>query len=90
MTKLTNTFFQGLGSKRLAAVNQKAKKLRTTPDSYLKQIIDADLELDHLVNTHSLSDLSAPFREAFGDADDNALGELVESLRKKHSRKLSK
>jgi hypothetical protein len=80
---------EGLGPKRLAAVNAKVRKLQTTQAEYLKTLIDADLEMDHLVATRLLSELAAPIREAFKDCSEDEIGQMVELARKKHRRRLA-
>lgn len=80
----------GLGRPKLAAIRKKARKLGLTPEAYVKQLIDNDLELDHLTATRSLSELSSPIREAFKHSSEEEIGRLVDASRSRHRRKLSK
>jgi hypothetical protein len=80
----------GLGRGQLAALRKKASTLGTTPEAYVKKLIADDLELDRLVKSKSLSELSAPFREAFEKTSEEEIGELVEDARARHHRRLSK
>ena len=87
MATLHSALFTSLGFKRAAAIKRKARRLGTTPDAYFKQLLDADLELDHLVATKLLSELSAPIRKAFEGVSEEEIGMLVDASRKRHRRR---
>jgi len=89
MATITSTLFSGLGSKRTSAIKKKVRRLGTTPEAYFKQLLDQDLELDHLVASQSLAELAAPIRKAFEDMGEEEMGNLIEASRKRNARRLS-
>jgi len=89
MATITSTLFTGLGPKRAAAIKKKIRRLGTTPDAYFKQLLDQDLELDHLVASKSLAELAAPIRKAFENVGEDEIGNLVEASRKRNRKRLS-
>jgi len=82
-------FLLELGSRRVGALRKRARQMGTTPEAYMKKLIDDDLELDRLATTHSLSELSTPIRKAFKETSEEEIGNLVEEVRKRY-RYLSK
>ena len=90
MEKQPPMLLDALGPRRLAAVKEKVRKLGTTADAYFKRLIDEDLELDHLVATRSLAELSSPIKRAFKNVSENEIGKMVEASRARHRRRLSK
>jgi hypothetical protein len=47
-----------------AALRKKASRLGITPETYIKQLIEYDLELDEEAASRSLTEISSPFRDA--------------------------
>jgi len=86
----TSIKVEGLDQRQLSGLKRKARRLRTSPQAYIRALIEQDLKLDHLVATRSLSQLSKPFEQAFGEIDEEEIGRLVEASREKHQRRLSK
>ena len=80
----------GIGRAQLAAMRKKAGRLGMTLEEYVKKLIADDLKWDRLVANNSLSELSAPFRDAFKDTTEEEIGQLVEEGRARHHRRLSK
>src|SRR5260221_6792088 len=82
MSTMTPTIrVSGLERRQLAALRKKASTLGTTPEAYVKKLIADDLELDRLAKSKSLSELSAPIREAFKTTSEDEIGRLVEEVR---------
>lgn len=80
----------GLQRRQLAALRKKANTLGTTPEAYVKKLIADDLELDRIATSKSLTELSAPIREAFKATSEDEIGNLVEEARARHHQRLSK
>src|SRR5258708_38003154 len=82
MATMTPTIrVSGLQQRQLAALRKKASTMGTTPEAYVKKLIADDLELDRLAKCKSLSELSAPIREAFKTTSEDEIGRLVERAR---------
>ena len=76
----------GWGKQKLAAIAGKARRLGMTPQQYVKQLVDADLELDRAAQSTSLTDLAG----SRTDVDDAELDRLVEEARDRHHARVSK
>jgi len=52
-----------------------------TPETYLKELICNDLELDRKAQSGSLHKLAAPFHQALGDISDEELNRRINTAR---------
>jgi RecB family exonuclease len=70
-----------LPSRKWIAIRRKAQQLGTTPERYLRALIDEDLALDRKAQSVSLSELGRPFEKALEGVSDSELDELVDRAR---------
>jgi hypothetical protein len=64
-TATLNLRVQGLGKNKIQALARKAERLGLTPDQYVRQLLEDDLEADRQAQTTSFAQLMAPAREDF-------------------------
>jgi len=79
-----------LRPRQASALKQKAERLGVSPTTYIKQLIEEDLELDRKARNSSLEELSAPFRTALKDVPEDELDRRVEIAKSKYRRQTSK
>ena len=77
---------KGLPRKDMAELTSKAKRLGTTPERYVRDLVQEDLALDRKARTTSLSDLMGPGTEV----DEAELDRIVESVRTRHHRQTTR
>ena len=75
----------GLGKQKMAALTTKAKRLGVTPERYVKQLVEDDLELDRRAQRTSLADLMGRGRKV----DEVELDKVVEASRNRHHARAS-
>ena len=83
---------RGLGKRKLTALTEKAKRLGTTPERYVKRLVEEDLELDkHAANT-TFEELLAPVRAQFKESGmtEEDLDRLVNDARTRHHQRVSR
>jgi len=76
-----------LPSRKWIAIRRKAQQMGTTPERYLRALIDEDLALDRRARSVSLSELGRPFQKALEGVCDSELDALVDRARARHSRR---
>ncbi|MDB5353945.1 MAG: hypothetical protein JWN24_398 [Phycisphaerales bacterium] len=76
----------GLGKQKMMALAAKAKRLRLTPASYVKQLVEEDLAIDSDAQSMTLAQIMAPVRKQFRESamTDEELDTIVDAAR--HSR----
>jgi hypothetical protein len=62
-----------LRSKQVSAIKQRAQRLGVSPEAYVKQLIEDDLELDRQAQGSSLDKLAKPFQTALKDLPEHEL-----------------
>jgi hypothetical protein len=71
-------------------LKRKAKKMGVTPASYVRQLIEDDLELDDIARTTAFNEIAAPFRQAMANISDEELDRRVDAARTRHHQKTAK
>jgi hypothetical protein len=79
-----------LRPKQVSAIRQKAERLGVSPEMYVKQLIEDDLELDRTVRQTSLRELAEPFRLALKGVSEEEIDRRVEAARTQYRRRISK
>jgi hypothetical protein len=77
---------RGLGKKAMTELERKAKSMGMTPERYLRELVEEDLQLDRKAR-------SMTFAEIMGlgqDVDENELDQLVEAARTRYHKRVSK
>jgi hypothetical protein len=77
---------KGLGRQVMSALTNKAKRLGMTPERYVKELVQEDLELDRKARTTTLKELMGPGR----DVDEAELDKLVDVARTHHHRRTAR
>jgi hypothetical protein len=72
---------KNLPSRKFSALKRKAERLGISPETYVKQLIQTDLALDHKAQTSSFDELAAPFRKAFKGVSEDELDRIVNAAR---------
>jgi hypothetical protein len=76
-----------LPSRKWLAIRRKAEQMGTTPERYLRALIDEDLALDHKARNASLTELGRPFEKALEGVSDSELDQIVDRARARHARR---
>ncbi len=87
VTMSTTLQLKNLPSRKWLAIQRKAKQLGTTPEQYLRHLIDEDLALDRRARTASFRELGQPFQEALEGVSDAELDAIVDRARARHAMK---
>ena len=74
---------KGLGPRAMSQLATKAKRLGTTPERYIRDLVEEDLALDRRAEATTFAEIVGPGREV----DDAELDKLVEAARNKHHRR---
>jgi hypothetical protein len=83
MAITTSLTITGLGKHAMSALTDKAKRLGVTPERYVRDLLQEDLDLDRKARTTTLAELMGPGR----DIDESELDRLVEAARTRHYRR---
>lgn len=77
---------KGLGKQKLIALAAKAKRLGTTPERYIRSLIEQDLGFDQKARGTTIAELMAPVRAEFRNSGmtENDLDMLVDAARTRH------
>lgn len=73
---------------QVSAIKRKAQRMGLTPETYLKELICNDLELDYKAKNTPLHKLAAPFHRALGDISGEELDRrinIARTRRRRHS-----
>ncbi|HMD53660.1 MAG TPA: hypothetical protein VKJ65_03815 [Phycisphaerae bacterium] len=76
----------GLRPAQVLAIKRKARRMGLTPETYVRELIRNDLELDRKVQSSSLHKLAVPFQQALGHISDQELDHRVDIARTRHHR----
>lgn len=77
-----------LAPKQLVALRRRAKRDGMTPEEYVKQLIENDLESDQKARTLSFAEICKPFHEAFKGVPEAELDAMVDAARtRRHERR---
>jgi hypothetical protein len=79
-----------LPQKRASAIKRRAQQLGVTKNSYVRQLIEEDLELERKARTMTFAEIAAPFQEAFAGVSDEELDRLVDEARTRHYQRIAK
>ena len=87
---ITMTFhISDLPQKRASAIKRRAQQLGVTENSYVRQLIEEDLELEHKARTMTFAEIVAPFQKTFAGVSDEELDRLVDAARTRHHQRVS-
>ena len=86
MATTTSLAIKGLGKRSMSALVNKAKRLGVSPERYVRDLVQEDLELDRRARETTIDELMGPGREV----DEAELDRLVEAARERHYRRTSK
>jgi hypothetical protein len=67
----------GLQKSQASALRKKAQRLGLTPEDYVRDLIAADLELDHAASTKSFAELAMPFQKSLSGLSDEELDKIA-------------
>jgi hypothetical protein len=70
-----------LRPRQVSAIKRKAERLGVSPASYVKQLIEDDLEMDRIARNSSLDELAKPFQAALKDISEEELDRRVKAAR---------
>ena len=73
---------KGLGRQKLSQLARKAQKLGTTPEEYVRHLVEEDLAISRDARTKTFAQIIPPDR----DADEAEIDRLVEKARSRHHR----
>jgi hypothetical protein len=92
MAMSTVTVFRvgDLRPRQVSAIKKKAERLGVSPASYVKQLIEDDLQLDLMAQRTSLDELPRPFQTALKDVSEQELDRRVAAARNKYRRQSAK
>jgi len=82
----TNLLVRGLGRSAMTRLASKARRLGMTPERYVKELVEEDLELDRKARTTTLAELMGPGRHV----DEAELDKLIDAARTRHHRRASR
>jgi hypothetical protein len=87
----TMTFrIKDIPQRRASAIKRRAQQLGVTEDSYVRQLIEEDLELERKARTMTFAEIAAPFQKAFAGVSDEELDRLVDEARTRHYQRISR
>lgn len=69
---------------RVNAIKRRAREMGVTPASYVRKLIDNDIEYDDLIRNSTFAELSAPLRDALADVSEEELDRRVDAARSRH------
>jgi len=81
----TSLQVENLPQRKLSALKRKAQRMGLTAGTYVRQLIEDDLELDRIAQNTSLDELAAPFRKALEGVSDDEIDRRVEAARTRQS-----
>jgi hypothetical protein len=76
----------GLSQRKLSALAERAKRCGLTPERYVKQLVERDLEISEEARTKTFAEIMGPGQPV----DEEELDRLVERARNRFWRKNSK
>jgi hypothetical protein len=79
-----------LPKNRVTAIKRRAREMGVTPSSYVKKLIDDDIEYDAVVRNSTFAELSAPLSEALAGVSEEELDRRVDAARTRHYQRTSK
>jgi ribosomal protein L10 len=79
-----------LPQRQISALRRKTRRLGLSTESYLKTLIENDLEMDEFVRHASFAEIAAPFRKAYVGGSEEELDRLVDAARTRHYQRTRK
>lgn len=79
-----------LPHKRASAIKRRVQQLGVTKSSYVRQLIEEDLELDRKARTMTFAEITAPNQQASAGISDEELDRLVDEARTRHYQRISR
>jgi hypothetical protein len=76
---------ENLPHRKLSALKRKAQRMGLTAGTYVRQLIEDDLDLDRKAQNTSLDELAAPFRKALKGVADDEIDRMVEAAHTRQS-----
>jgi hypothetical protein len=80
----TTLQINGLHRRTMSELVSKAKHLGVSPERYVRDLLEGDLEFDRKAQTTTLKELMGPGQ----DIDEADLDKMVDAARKRHHRKV--
>ncbi len=79
-----------LAQSQLTALRRRAQRDGSTPEEYVRHLIQDDLEADVRTRAVSFAELCKPFREAFKGVPESEIDALVDAAKKRRRKQRSK
>ena len=83
---------KGLNKRKMNELTAKAKELGMTPEQYVRQLVEEDLELDRKARGMSFAQIMQPVRDEFraSGMSDEELDQIVDRARTRHHKRISR